>query len=438
MPVLHSLAHERLQRRDVHRRAAGVRADHAQHGELGCDRLAGAGGSADEYIGVGVVRGVEHLRLHGVEVAELEDALEGRIAQSRLGERPQLEQLCVRRRRRRQRELRERERRGRLATEPAVRDGANIVLRRQRLEERDGECERARLVLLLLVQRPQFLVVDVLRLRVLHPHPPVLDRAVHPIAPLEVGADREHHAQHRARDWLRRHVDGDAREHRHLRLDRRRMPLVGDERADVTHAHLAERVDPHLLALELCVDVGGQAPHLPEHAGVGPHALLELFGEPEDSLRIAEPALAQRDLEEAAREARRRLRDEVAVGDQCEGADGRARDVRLREDVGLALLGSEPRRDHLERAVRRLQLLELLHLLLAHLHLPKLGGAADGVQDVGLGAARVPQPGEGLDRLHRDVEMGGGSAQLGRVERARRRVEAQQLALVEPLCHRPD
>eukprot|EP00965_Chrysotila_dentata_P204415 6182325-Pleurochrysis_carterae.AAC.1 len=70
-----------------------------------------------------------------------------------------------------------------------------------------------------------------------------------------------------------------------------------------------------------------------------------------------------------------------------------------------------------------------------HLHLPEFGGGADGLHDVGLGAVGVPELREGLHRGDRDVEMGSRASELGRVERSRGRVEAQHLALVEPLRH---
>mmetsp|Transcript_29084 Transcript_29084/g.91049 ORF Transcript_29084/g.91049 Transcript_29084/m.91049 type:complete len:573 (+) Transcript_29084:1267-2985(+) len=193
-PVGHPLAHQRLERRDVHRLAAGVLAQQPQHGQLGGDRLARAGRRSDEDVVVGVHDRVEDLRLHRVEVREAEERLEASVGQSALWQRSQREQVGVGRPRRRQREVRERERRHRLDAEPAVGEGADVVRGREGLEERRGEAELLRLERLLLGQGPQLLVVDVLRVRVLHPDPPRLCAAVQPVAPLEGGRQREHDA----------------------------------------------------------------------------------------------------------------------------------------------------------------------------------------------------------------------------------------------------
>eukprot|EP00966_Prymnesium_polylepis_P270230 6242327-Prymnesium_polylepis.1 len=95
-PVLHPLAHEGLERRDVDCLEARVRAQEPEDGQLRRDGLAGAGGRADEDVLVRVVDGVEDLGLHRVEVREAEDGLPLGPLQRREGQRPQVEQLGVR------------------------------------------------------------------------------------------------------------------------------------------------------------------------------------------------------------------------------------------------------------------------------------------------------------------------------------------------------
>ena len=89
----------------------------------------------------------------------------------------------------------------------------------------------------------------------LHPQPPRLARPVQPVAPLEESGQRQRHPQHRARDRLRRHLHLQLRQVRELGLEQRRLPLVGDELAQLAHAHVLQRVEPRPLPLELGVDV---------------------------------------------------------------------------------------------------------------------------------------------------------------------------------------
>eukprot|EP00965_Chrysotila_dentata_P204417 6182325-Pleurochrysis_carterae.AAC.3 len=157
---LHPLSHERLERGDVDSLAARVRAHEPEDGELRGDGR------------------VEDLRLHRVEVRKGEDALKGGLAERRERQRAQRQQRRVGGRRVGQRKVAERDGHNSLAAEPPIRDEAHEVLRGQRLEQRDGEGDVLRLVALLLVERPELFVVDVLGLGVLHPQPPVLHAAV--------------------------------------------------------------------------------------------------------------------------------------------------------------------------------------------------------------------------------------------------------------------
>mmetsp|Transcript_81372 Transcript_81372/g.244012 ORF Transcript_81372/g.244012 Transcript_81372/m.244012 type:complete len:945 (-) Transcript_81372:82-2916(-) len=435
-PVVVALVGERLQRRHVDGAAVGRVREHAQDGELGADGLAGAGGRADEDVLVRVVDGVEDLGLHRVEVREAEDGLPLGPLQRREGQRPQVEQLGVRGRGVGEDELGQRQGHGGLAAEPPIGDRPHKVLRRQRLEERDGEGDGLRLVPLELVQRPQLLVVDVLVLGVLDPDPPVLCAAVVAVGPVEGRRDRQHHAQHRPRDRLRAHLHLEQGQLRRFLLDRVRHPLVGDELAHLLGANLAQRVDARALGLQLRVDVVRQRAKLPHRVVKVPAAPLELLGHAVDLLGVREPSAAERDLEEAARDARGALCDERAIGDERKGAHGQAGDIGLHEDVGLALAVGEARLDG--QLALRLETLHLLHLLLAHLDVGKLGRAAERVQDVAVAGRRPELLLKRLDRADRQVEVRRRAPELGRVERARRRVEAHHLGRVETRGHHLD
>lgn len=72
----------------------GVLVEDAEHGEFGGDGLARAGGGPQQDAGVAVVERVEDLRLDGVEVRELVQALVLSAAQGRDGQGLQVQQLC--------------------------------------------------------------------------------------------------------------------------------------------------------------------------------------------------------------------------------------------------------------------------------------------------------------------------------------------------------
>ena len=105
------------------------------------------------------------------------------------------------------------------------------------------------------MQLPELLVVEVLVLRVLEPHVPRLDGAVQLLRPLEVGRDRERHAQHGARDGL--HVRGEL-EPREL-VDEAVDGLAhlgeADELADLLRLQVVEALPLEVLLLDLLDDV---------------------------------------------------------------------------------------------------------------------------------------------------------------------------------------
>lgn len=55
--------------------------EHPEHGHLGCDGFPRAGGGPQQHVCVAVVERVKDLRLDGVEVGELVEALKARVAQ---------------------------------------------------------------------------------------------------------------------------------------------------------------------------------------------------------------------------------------------------------------------------------------------------------------------------------------------------------------------
>eukprot|EP00962_Isochrysis_galbana_P035029 scaffold11940_cov106-Isochrysis_galbana.AAC.8 len=112
-----------------------------------------------------------------------------------------------------------------------------------RLEEWSGEGELLDLVGLPPGERPELFVVDVLRVRVLHPDPPALGAAMHPLTPLEGGSQPKSHPQHCTSDGLRRHFDRERGERGRLRAQCGRLPLIGDELPQLAHAHLPQRLD---------------------------------------------------------------------------------------------------------------------------------------------------------------------------------------------------
>ena len=141
-PLLGRLLGQRLQRRHEDGAAARRLLEHPQDRKLGADRLAGAGGRADEHVVVGVEEGVEGLRLDRVEVREGRGVEGGVGPERRDGERLEVEQLGVRRVLLREDQVAERDGEGGLGAEPALRHDADEVLRRQRVVDRDGERER--------------------------------------------------------------------------------------------------------------------------------------------------------------------------------------------------------------------------------------------------------------------------------------------------------
>lgn len=139
----------------------------------------------------------------------------------------QVEKLGVRRVLVGQNEVLEGNGRGGAGAEPALAGGADNILRRQRLEDGDGEGQC--LVALGLVTRAHVLgvhlvelgVVDVLVLGILDPDPPRLGLAVHLHVPLEQRLNHQRHPQHGPRNGLDRRMQLQVRKRVHNFLERR-------------------------------------------------------------------------------------------------------------------------------------------------------------------------------------------------------------------------
>mmetsp|Transcript_21616 Transcript_21616/g.58162 ORF Transcript_21616/g.58162 Transcript_21616/m.58162 type:complete len:581 (-) Transcript_21616:369-2111(-) len=273
-PVRHALAHEGLEGRHVHRLTPGVGVEEAQDGELGGHGLARARGRAHEEVLVRAVGGVEDLRLHGVEVVEAEELLEVGVAQRRARQRAQVEQGRVGRTSSWKIERAQGQRDDRLAPEEGLADHAHEVLRRQGLKERDGEGERVQLARLGLDEDEPLLVVDVLVVKVLHPHIPRLCAPVHAVRPLEFGHERELHAQHRARDWLGHERGAHGRQAARGLAHRGAKARVGHERSGLRVAHVQELVPRGARGLKAREHLLRETAHLAQGTARGPEAPL--------------------------------------------------------------------------------------------------------------------------------------------------------------------
>ena len=111
----------------------------SEHGHLGHDGLARAGGGSQQHVVVRVVQHVEELRLDRVEVLEWVQLLQLRVVQRRHRQRLQVEQVRVRRVPVGQDQVLERDRVRQFGGQPPVADDAHVVLRRQRLEDWNRE-----------------------------------------------------------------------------------------------------------------------------------------------------------------------------------------------------------------------------------------------------------------------------------------------------------
>eukprot|EP00967_Tisochrysis_lutea_P147659 scaffold280945_cov32-Tisochrysis_lutea.AAC.2 len=172
MPIRHAFAHERFERSDVDGLLTRVSAQEAKEREFGRDSLARPSGRADEHISIGVYNSMKDLGLHRVEVREPKDGLKASVAEGALWEWAKWQEFGVSWTRRRKGKAGESDGNDSFDSKPSIGESTDIVGRRERLKERSRECESLRLLSLPLRKCPQFLVIDVLCVRVLDPDPP--------------------------------------------------------------------------------------------------------------------------------------------------------------------------------------------------------------------------------------------------------------------------
>ena len=176
----------------------GQLVEHAQDGRLGADRLAAAGGRADECVVVGVVHALEHLGLHRVEVLDpgRVETVKSILLQRRRRQGLQVEQLRGRRVLVRKEQVLEADWDDRLRPEPAVGHHAHEVLGRQGVEQGDGEGNRVVLLGVDLLEQKEFVVKDHLAIVVLDDDPEALHVPVHLLVPLKVRGEGQVHLEH--------------------------------------------------------------------------------------------------------------------------------------------------------------------------------------------------------------------------------------------------
>ena len=202
-PVLQPLARQLRRGRHVHASHGvgfllGQLVEHAQDGKLGADRLAAAGGRADECVVVGVVHALEHLGLHRVEVLDpgRVETVKSILLQRRRRQGLQVEQLRGRRVLVRKEQVLEADWDDRLRPEPAVGHHAHEVLGRQGVEQGDGEGNRVVLLGVDLLEQKEFVVKDHLAIVVLDDDPEALHVPVHLLVPLKVRGEGQVHLEH--------------------------------------------------------------------------------------------------------------------------------------------------------------------------------------------------------------------------------------------------
>ena len=175
MPVSVGVVRQRIHGRHVHTPALGVAGEQPQDRHLGTHSLAGPGGGSDENVVIRVIKSVENLSLHRIELGEClaVQILVLLVAEGGHGQGLEVEQLGWRRILLREDEVAEADRQHGLARDPAVRDDADEILRRQRLEHRHEELDGVLVLAELLLQQEE-LAVNVLAAHVLHQDPECL------------------------------------------------------------------------------------------------------------------------------------------------------------------------------------------------------------------------------------------------------------------------
>ena len=412
--------------------AVGAVPEEAQQRKLRAHRLAAPRRRRHQHVVVAVVQGAEHLRLDGVEVLEAvpkQHLLRARLAQRAHRQRLQVQQLHRRRVFLRQQQVAEGDRQLGLGAQPAVGDEADEVHGGQGILERHREGQVRVLRRELDLEQEVLRVQDGLLVAVLDEDPPGLHGAVAFVVPLEVGGHGEVHPQHAAGDGL--HAGGQLEAGELVDELVEGLAHFGhpDQLPDLLAAQVPPPLPRQVLALHLEHDVQGHPLELAQRRLGRPQPALGHLAEGEGLLRHPRPTPAQRNLEQAAQQAARRLGDVHHVCRQGEAVQLEARDVGLQQDVDL---GRRLVQGLLDGDGHPLQQAGQLHLLLLpHRHVLEL--LRHGKQ-----AAELNLPVVGLhvavERRHGavgHVVVARDAPQVGDGQRAAAAVVAEEASLVE-------
>lgn len=372
--------------------------------------------------------------LDGVEEVELVEGLEGGVVEGRLGQRGKVKQVGVGGVLVGQDEVLEGHGDDGLTAHPAVRDGTDVVLWGQWLEDGDGEGHDVRLVLLLLVQQPGLAVVDPLRGGVLDPDPPRLHAAVPLVVPAEGAAHLQRDPQNPTGDGLDGRTDVQARQlPGQIEGDRAGPNVVAQLAHALALADVEDVLRAGVLLLQVADDIDRQhALKLPQGRLRPPHPPVDGLAKAQKDGGHRAPALAQADLEERTGDASGVAGHVVGVRDDREAGQLGVADVGLQQHVGLAhavLHGP----DHVERAGLGPQLVDLIQLLRPHADFLELLGRADDVEGLGVGHMLGQEMVKLRHRLMPDVVVAGGAAHVRDRQVARPRVVAHHAILVQDL-----
>mmetsp|Transcript_117329 Transcript_117329/g.373812 ORF Transcript_117329/g.373812 Transcript_117329/m.373812 type:complete len:986 (+) Transcript_117329:1016-3973(+) len=432
-PLVVALLCRRLVRRDVHAALDGVVAhQHPEQGELRADDLSGGRRRADQAV---VVRGVERaesLRLNGVEHLEAlcrEEPLRIGVAQCRKRQWLQVEQLGVRRVLLGKDEVAERDRQQGLRVDPAIRDDADEVLRRQRLGDGHGEVQGVLLFGASFLQHEHLLVEDLLTVHILDEDPEGLGTAVHTRIPLEIWSDGELDHQARAGDRLHVGTQVQLRELMDKLMDSLTHLREADQLADLGTREIVVALPGEVLLLDLPQDVLGQTLEVTEGRLGAPHALVDHLAPVEGAQRQGGPTTAQADLEDRAHDAACRLLDVDHVRQEGETVQLELRDVRLQQHVHLGGRLVNASLDRNRHALHQLRHLDLLFL--THRDVLELVGQREETQQLDVGHHRLQVVVEGGDRGVLDVVVARNATQGRDLHLACALIVLDQVVLVQ-------
>mmetsp|Transcript_115361 Transcript_115361/g.366862 ORF Transcript_115361/g.366862 Transcript_115361/m.366862 type:complete len:695 (+) Transcript_115361:1573-3657(+) len=351
-PVLHALPRQRLEWGDVDDLLVRPGVEQLEHGELGHDGLPAAGGRAHEHVVVCVIACVEALRLNGVEVRELVQALEVRVVQGSHRDWRQIEQPRVSLLPIRQEQVVDGELVGELDTHPAVADHADDVLWRPRFLQRNRKGQLAVVLHVLFVQDVVLAVKDVLGLRVLDPDVEGLRGSGPPVAPVEVWLEDQGDPHDRRGNGLDLGLQLQVWHSPHVLLHGRAVLLGAGDACELLQRHRGHPPPVEARVLELFHNLllqhatlraivqahaplvahsRGRVAEVPEHVLALPHAPVNHLAplqEPVAHLAHVRDA-RHGHLEQGPEKPRGILQHVVAVADEAERLDVAATEVHL-------------------------------------------------------------------------------------------------------------